>query len=42
MIQIEDLKAVLSEIGFVKESIGDYFQKITAHALLPWTLTTRK
>ena len=27
MIQIKDLKAVLSEIGFVKEAIGDYYQK---------------
>ena len=27
MIQIQDLKAVLSEIGFVKEAIGDYYQK---------------
>lgn len=26
MIQIENLKTVLSEIGFVKEAIGDYFQ----------------
>ena len=26
MIQIENLKAVLSEIGFIKEAIGDYFQ----------------
>lgn len=27
MIQIENLKAVLSEIGFVKESMGDYYKR---------------
>lgn len=27
MIQTEKLKAVLSEIGFVKVTIGDYYQK---------------
>ena len=27
MIQIENLKAVLSEIGFAKEALGDYYQK---------------
>lgn len=27
MIQIENLKAVLSEIGFAKEALEDYYQK---------------
>ena len=27
MIQIENLKAVLLEIGFAKEALGDYYQK---------------
>lgn len=27
MIRIQDLKAVLLEIGFAKDAIGDYYQK---------------